>query len=166
MGLKQRSEKFFRGWLPTEPRLQSHSFADPQIKVRQKIQLPKGRILITIGWTALALINLLRGDVMGVLFLWFVTVFGVSLVLDISVLNDKQIKPKRAAALSFAAISLGGAFATVYIFSVSASFFVRALSLGLLMVVHVPLLVAVIAYVWGKKDLSKKLVNWFVLWRN
>jgi hypothetical protein len=161
MGLKQCSEKFFRGWLPTEPRIQSNSIGNPEIKYRQKIQLPKGRILITVGWIVLSAVNLLRGDAMGVLFLWTASVWGVALALDAWVQRGKELKPKLAVALQLAVISLGGTLVTLIVFSVPSTFLLRALSLVLLTVVHVPLLFAVIAYVWGKKELSKKLLNWF-----
>jgi hypothetical protein len=149
------------GWIPKEPSLPSHSIAKSEIKFRQKIQLPKGRILITVGWMVLSAVNLLRGDAAGVLFLWTASVWGVALALDAWVQLGKELNPKLAVALQLAVISLGGTLVTLIVFSVPSTFLLRALSLGLLVVVYVPLLFAVVAYVWGKKDLSKKLMGWY-----
>jgi hypothetical protein len=158
---KNRIKTVTLGWVPKEPTLPIHSIANPEIKFRQKIQLPKGRILITVGWIVLSAVNLLRGDATGVLFLWTASIWGVALALDAWVQLGKELNPKLAVALQLAVISLGGTLVTLIVFSVPSTFLLRALSLGLLMVVHVPLLFAVVAYVWGKKDLSKKLLNWF-----
>jgi hypothetical protein len=149
------------GWIPKEPSLPSHSIANPEIKFRQKIQLPKGRILITVGWIVLSAVNLLRGDATGVLFLWTASVWGVALALDAWVQLGKELNPKLAVALQLAVISLGGTLVTLIVFSVPSTFLLRALSLGLLVVIYVPLLFAMVAYVWGKKDLSKKLMSWY-----
>jgi Na+/H+ antiporter NhaC len=75
------------------------------------------------------------------------------------------MNPKLVVALLLAVISLGGILTTVYVFSVPSSFLLRAVVVGLLAAVHVPLLFAVAAYVYGKKDLSKKLLGWLAMQR-
>lgn len=165
MNLKKTMENRIRGWIPKESSLPSQCIANPESKSRQKIQLPKGRILITLGWIVLSAVNLLRGDAIGVLFLWAVFIFGISLALDIFVLQGKEMNPKLVVALLLVVISLGGVLATAYVFSVPSSFILRAVVVGLLAAVHVPLLFAVVAYVWGKKELSKKLLGWLAMQR-
>jgi hypothetical protein len=81
------------------------------------------------------------------------------LALDVAVWRGKEFNPKLVAALVIAIINVGGAFATLYVFSAPISFLIRVLSLGMLVVAQIPLLIAAIAYVWGRKDLSKKLMN-------
>jgi len=47
----------------------------------------------------------------------------------------------------------------VYIFSMPTSVGARILSVSTLILVHVPILFALIAHLKGKKELSKKLIN-------
>ncbi len=55
--------------------------------------------------------------------------------------------------------SVGGILTNLYIFSVPASLGARIFSLSVLVLVHLPILVALLAYLKGRKELSKKLVN-------
>ncbi|MCW4009994.1 MAG: hypothetical protein NWF05_05175 [Candidatus Bathyarchaeota archaeon] len=160
MNVRKSWKDQIRGWVPKEPRLPSYSIVNPKVRAPQKIQLPKRRLLITVGWIILSAINLLRDDVVGVLFLWTASVWGGALALDALAQLGKELNPKLEVALQLAVISLGGILVALTIFSVPSSFLLRAVMIGLLSAVHVPLLFAVAAYVCGKKELSKKLLNW------
>ena len=102
-----------------------------------------------------------EGNAMGVLFLWLSCVLGLSLTLDILTSHNKQLSLKLMGATCIAVISLGGILANLYIFSMPTSFFTRFFSLLVLILVNLPMFFAVIAYVWGKKELSRKLIGWF-----
>jgi hypothetical protein len=132
-------------------------------------KIPKGEAprmimgtVLVFGNMSLSVSYFLHGDALGALFLWFSSMLGASLALNAAVLRGKEFNPKLVVALTIAIVNFGSAFATLYIFSVPASFLLRAFSLGMLVVAQIPLLFAVIAYVWGKKELSKKLMGWFI----
>jgi len=55
--------------------------------------------------------------------------------------------------------SVGGILTNGYVFSVPASAAARIFSLSVLILAHVPLLGALIAYVKGKREFSKRLIN-------
>jgi hypothetical protein len=169
MTIKKDIENRVRGWLPKEPNMPSRPItASPENKPIPKNKIPKGEVPRMVMWTVMIFCNMslsvnyfLRGDAWGALFLWLSSMLGVSLALDIAVLRGKDFNPQFVAALIIAIVNLGGAFATFYIFSEPTSFLLRALSLGMLVVAQMPLLFAVIAYVWGRKELSKKLMGWY-----
>ncbi len=53
----------------------------------------------------------------------------------------------------------GGILTNLYIFSVPASLEARIFSLSVLVLVHLPVMVALLAYLKGRKELSKRLIN-------
>jgi peptidoglycan/LPS O-acetylase OafA/YrhL len=102
-----------------------------------------------------------EGNTAGAVWLWFSCILGLSLGLDVLVSRGKELNEKFVAGSLLAVISLGGILANLYIFSVPAAFFTRFFSLLVLVLVHVPLLFAAMAYVRSKKELSKKLIDWY-----
>ncbi len=155
------------GWVPKEPHIPNPSVtASPENKPISKNKIPKGEVPKIFMWsvmifcnTSLSVNSFLKGDATGAFFLWLSSILGIYLALDVAVWRGKEFNPKLVAALVIAIINLGGAFATLYVFSAPTSFLIRVLSLGMLVVAQIPLLIAAIAYVWGRKDLSKKLMN-------
>jgi hypothetical protein len=162
MGIKNALENRMRGWFPKEPNLPSFSkTSSRENKYSHKIKPPIGAIsffclfiIQAIGW-------FLEGDVAGVSFLWFSCILGVFIALNILAARGKELNLKLAAGLLVITVSLGGILANLYVFSVPSSLFTRAFSLVMLVLVNVPLLLGILAYVWGKKDLSKKLIGWY-----
>jgi uncharacterized membrane protein YesL len=155
-------EQRIRGWFPTDPNLSSF----PAKNIVIKTKLPKGGLLFCSLFMLISISYFLEGNATGAPFLWISCILGVSLALDILVSRGKELNMKLVMGLILTVISLGGVLVNLYVFSVPSSFLTRALSLLTLALVHVPLLFAVIAYVWGKKELSKKLIGWFSLRRS
>jgi peptidoglycan/LPS O-acetylase OafA/YrhL len=154
--------KRIRGWLPKEPSLPSFPKSTSRKNEHsRKIKLPIGTVLLLSLFMLMSVAQFFEGNATGALFLWFSCILGLYLALDILVSRGKELNEKFVAGLWLAVTILGGTLANLYIFSVPTSFFTRVFSLSVFVIVHVPLLVAVIAYVWGKKDLSKKLIGWF-----
>ncbi len=106
-----------------------------------------------------------EGDAIGIFFLWLSCIFGLYLSLEILTWRGRQLNMKLVASSWLIVTSAGGILTNVYIFSVPASFVARILSLLMLILVHVPILFALIAYLVGKRRLSKKLVNFGYLGR-
>jgi phosphatidylserine synthase len=162
MNLKKYLDNRIRGWLPKEPNLPSFpTTTSRKNEHRHKIKLPIGTVLLLSLFMLMSVAQFFEGNATGALFLWFSCILGLSLALDILVSRGKELNEKFVAGLLLTVISLGGILANLYIFSMPTSFFTRVFSLSVLALVHVPLLFAVIAYVWGKKELSKKLIGWF-----
>jgi peptidoglycan/LPS O-acetylase OafA/YrhL len=149
-----------RGWFPTNPNLTVAAKAS-KVNMPSKFKLPKQTILLFSIFTVTSVGHLLEGNALGATMLWFSCILVVSFVLDILVSRGKDLNIKYSMVLLVAVIVLGGVFANLYVFSVSSSFFIRLFSIIMLVVVSVPLAFAIVAYVWGKKELSKKLVGWF-----
>jgi peptidoglycan/LPS O-acetylase OafA/YrhL len=102
-----------------------------------------------------------EGNAMGALFLWLSCVIGLSLTLDVLTSHNRELNEKLMAGALFVVISIGGILANLYIFSMPTSFFGRVFSLSVFVLIHVPLLIALIAHIWGKQELSRKLIGWF-----
>ena len=100
-----------------------------------------------------------EGNAIGILFLWLSCVIGLSLAFDVLTWQGKELNMKLVAGSWLTVISLGGALTNAYILSVPASLGARVFSLSVLILVHVPLLFALIAYFMGKKEYSERLVN-------
>jgi hypothetical protein len=154
-----------RGWLPNKPNLSFPTTTKPQKTGNHKTKLPIGGILTFCFFTVMSVGYLVEGNAMGLLFVWFACIIGVGFALDILVSHGREFNPKLVMGVLFGVISLGGVLVNLIVFSLPSSGIVRVLSLTMLAVFHVPLLIAVVAYVWGKKDLSKKLINWFAFRR-
>jgi peptidoglycan/LPS O-acetylase OafA/YrhL len=162
MNLKKYLEKRIHGWLPKEPNLSSFPTATSRKNEHShKIKLPIGTVLLLSLFMLMFIAQFFEGNATGALFLWFSCILGLSLALDILMARGKELNEKFVAGLWLLVTSLGGIVANLYIFSMTKSFFTRIFSLSVLALLHVPFLIALIAYVRGKKELSKKLINWF-----
>lgn len=103
------------------------------------------------------------GDPIAALFAWFSAVIAVSIMFDALLLLDKSLSEKLSVGLMLATISCGGVLTNAYILSAPISFGIKAFSLAVLVAIHIPLLVALIAYFRGRSDYSKRLVKtWYL----
>jgi peptidoglycan/LPS O-acetylase OafA/YrhL len=162
LNLKKRLENQIRGWLPKEPNVLGFPTSTSRKNVQsRKIKLPIGMMLFFSFNVVMCIAEFLGGNAAGALFLWLSCILGFYLAMDVLVARGKEFNEKSVAGSLLAVISLGGILANVYIFSAPTSLFTRVFSLLLLVLVHVPLLFAVIAYAHGKKELSKRLMGWF-----
>lgn len=159
MNPKKYLEKRIHGWLPKEHKLPSFSKAASRNNVR-KIKQPIGMMLFLSLFIIMSIVQFFEGNAAAALFLWLSCVLGLSLTLDILTSYNKELNEKLMAAALLAVISIGGILANLYIFSMPTSFFTRIFSLSVLALLHVPLLIALIAYVGGKKELSRKLIRY------
>lgn len=99
------------------------------------------------------------GDPIAALFAWFSAVIAVSIMFDALLLLDKSLSEKLSVGLMLATISCGGVLTNAYILSAPISFRIKAFSLAVLVAIHIPFLVALIAYFRGRSDYSKRLVK-------
>jgi len=163
MNIKKHLENRIRGWLPKEPNLPSFHRATNRKNVQsRKIKFPIVMVLWLSLWITMSIAEFFEGNATGALFLWLSCIIGLSLALDILTSRGKELNEKLMAGSLLVVISLGGILANLYIFSMPTSFFTRIFSLSVLILVHVPLLVALAAYVWGKKELSRSSSGGFL----
>ncbi len=166
MNVKKSLGNRIRGWLPKEANLASFPAQNPKkTNALTKTKLPKSAMLMFSVFTFFSVGYLLEGNAMGALFLWFTCILGVSGALDFSVSQGRELDERLVMGVLLSVISLGGILTNLYVFSVPSYFIVKTISVVVLVLVHVPLLFALAAYAWGKKDLAKKLTGWFSLQR-
>lgn len=121
--------------------------------------------IILIFFTTISIVKFYEGDAVAFLFAWFSIVMATSLVFDMISSLNKEVNEKLMITLMLAVISGGGILANVLILFSSVDLWLKAFSLTILIAVHVPLLVGIIAYFVGKKLFSKKLIEEFYLSR-
>lgn len=126
---------------------------------RRRVKFPVGLVMVLVALIITFVYKSFEGDATGILFLWFSCIIGLSLALDVLTSRGKELNEKLVASSWLVVTSLGGILTNAYIFSVPASLGARIFSLSVLILVHVPILFALIAYLKGKKELSKRLIN-------
>lgn len=161
MDSKNRLQNLFRGWFPQEPGFRSSPTIQTTKNRAPRSKLPRGAILFSIVFLFLSIGQLVSGNLFAAPFLWLAAIVIVAAVLDTLVAFDRAINPKLAISLLVAAISGGGVLVNMVVFSVPSSLFVRGFSVVTLAAVNLPLLIGLIAYILGKKDLSRKTIKWF-----
>jgi phosphoglycerol transferase MdoB-like AlkP superfamily enzyme len=155
---KKYLQNWIRGWLPKEPNFPSLQRATNRNHVRsRKIKVPIGMALFLSLFMINAIVGFFEANAMAALWLWFSCIIGLSLALDILVSRGKELNEKLVGALWLAVTNLGGILVNLHIFTTSTSSFPRILSLSVLALVNVPLLIALFAYVWNKKERARKL---------
>ena len=130
---------------------------------RRKLVFPAYRVLFLFLFISTFVVRSFEGDAIGVLFAWWSSIIGLSLVLDVLVSSGKELNEKLAASSMLVVTSVGGILANVYIFSMPTSVGARILSVSALILVHVPILFAIIAYLLGKRKLSTKFIKTLTL---
>lgn len=128
---------------------------------RRKLKLPQAVLLIV--FVIYASVKFYEADVTALLFTWFSAVMATSLVLDVLSYLNKQVNEKLVVVLILIVISGGGVLVNVAILPSPVDLWIKVFSLALLIVVHIPLLTAVMAYLMGKRTSSKRLVERFYL---
>ncbi|MEM4647616.1 MAG: hypothetical protein QXQ03_04475 [Candidatus Nezhaarchaeales archaeon] len=128
---------------------------------KRKFRFPQ--VILLVFFVGYMFIKFYEGDIVALLFAWFSAVIATSLILDVLATLNKRVDEKLAAASTLIVVSACGVLANVVILSSPASLWIKIFSLAILIAVHVPLLVAVIAYSLGKRAYSKRLVERFYL---
>lgn len=168
MTLKKDLENRVRGWIPKEhdlPRFHIAIAPTKKIKSNYKLKFPFVGALMLIFFALMAFSYLLAGNAVGAVFIWFSCILGFSVGSDIMVQRCKELNEQFMMGLLLGVVTLGGLIVNLYVFSTPTSTITRGLALFMLIVGNIPLLTAITAHALGKKELSKKLLGWFVLQR-
>lgn len=128
-----------------------------------KLRFPFSKVILLLAFSIYSAVKFLEADVIALIFVWFLAVIAASLALDILLLLNKEVNKKLAVASMLIVISGGGSLANTLIFLSSVDLWIKVFSLALLIVIHVPLIVALVIYLLGKKAVSKRLVERFYL---
>jgi len=126
---------------------------------RRKFKFPVAVAVLLFLFVSVFIIGSLEGDAIGIFFLWISCILGLSLSLDILTWRGRELNMKLVVSSRLVVTIVGGILTNVYVFSVPASLVARTFSFSVLILAHVPLLVALIAYVKGKREFSKRLIN-------
>jgi len=125
----------------------------------RKIAFPAYRVWLLLLFISMFVVDSLEHRTLGSLFVWASSIIGLSLVLDILTSWGKELNEKLAITSMLFVTVGGGILANVYVFSMPSSVAARIFSLTVFVLITTPVLFALVAYLRGKKELSKKLIN-------
>jgi len=167
MNLKKNMENRSKGGIPKEPNLpRLHTtITNKEGQSNYKSRFPFVGVLVFIFFTMMAFGYLWDGNARGVVFLWFSCILGFSVGSYFMVQRGKKLNEKVMIGVLLVVETLGGLLVTLYVFSMPASAITRGLALVMLVVGNIPLFTAIIAQALGRKELSERLLGWFVLQR-
>jgi len=126
---------------------------------RQKFKFPTYRVWLLFMFLIMFVVDSFEGHTIGVWFVWSSGIILIILMLDVLESLGKKLNEKLAISSVLIVTSVGGILANVYVFSMPTSVGARIFSVSTLILVHVPILFALIALLKGKKELSKKLID-------
>jgi len=126
---------------------------------RQKYRFPTYKVWLLVLLIGSFVVRSFEGDAIGALFVWFSCIIGLSLAFDIFESQGKMLNEKPVLGSLLFVTVVGGTLTNVYIFSMPTSVAARIFSLSVLILVTMPILFALIAYLMGKRNLSKKLLG-------
>jgi len=126
---------------------------------RRKLRFPAYRVWLLLLFIGMFVVDSLEHRTLETLFVWASSIIGVSLVFDILASWGKELNEKLAITLMLIVAVVGGILANMYMFSTLSNVAVRTFSLTVFVLVTTPVLFALVAYLKGKKELSKKLIN-------
>jgi len=130
---------------------------------RRKLVFPVYRVWLLLLFISSFVVRSFEGDAIGALFVWWSSMIGLFLVLDILESLGRKLNQNLAIGSMIVVTSLGGVLANLYIFSTPTGIGARIFSVSTLILVHVPILFALIAHFMGKRKLSRKLVGKLML---
>lgn len=119
---------------------------------RRRFRFPYHLIILLALFVTYSTVKFFEGDAIAVLFTWFSAIMAVSVTFSTLDFIGRELNEKLALGLILIVISGGGALTNIYIFSTPISPWYKAFSLAVLIAVHIPLLIALIAYFRGKES--------------
>ena len=126
---------------------------------RRKLKFPVYRAWLLLLFISMFVVDSLEGHTLWALFAWASSIIGLSLVFDILTSWGKELNQKLVIGSILIVTVFGGILTNLYIISVPSSIVVRMFSLTVFILIIMPVLIASIAYLKGKKELSRKLIN-------
>ncbi len=133
---------------------------------RRRFRFPFYQVLLLVLFVAYSVVKFLESDVTAFLFAWFSVIMAVNVAFSILDFLNIKLNEKLAASLMFVAISGGGVLTNIFILSTPVSLWIKGFALTVLIALHVPFLIAMMAYFKGKRELSKKLMQDFYSGKN
>lgn len=128
---------------------------------RYKPLLPKAFLLAS--FVIFSVIKFYEANAIALTFAWFSIVMATSLALDALTAVNGEVNEKLAIALMLTAISGVGVPINTVILLSPVDTWIKAFSLSILIAIHVPILVAMIIYLVGRRRTSKELIKKFCL---
>jgi hypothetical protein len=126
---------------------------------RRKLEFPVYRAWLLLLFISLFVVDSLEGHTLWVMFAWASSIIGLTLAFDILASWGKELDQKLVIGSILMVTVAGGILVNVYIFSMPSNVAVRMFFLAVFVLAIAPVVVAFIAYLNGKKELSKKLLN-------
>ena len=130
---------------------------------RRKLSFPAYRAWFLLLLFIVLAVNSLEGGGLQPVFAWLSSIILLFLTLDILISQGKRLNEKLVTSSMLIVTVVGGILANVYIISVPTSVGARTFSLVVFLLMITPFMFALIAHLKGKRELSKKLLNFVYL---
>jgi len=130
---------------------------------RRRFRFPFYKVIFSALLIGYSVVKFFEGNIIAVLFAWFSAIMAVSVILDILVFLERKLNEKLALTLMLIVISGGGVLTNIFIFSSSVGLLIKVFVLAVLIAIHIPFLIAVIARLRGRRKLSGKIIRSFYL---
>jgi len=126
---------------------------------RRKLKFPVYRVWLVLLFIFMFVADSFEGRGLGALFVWAAGIIGLSIVLDVLAYRGKELNEKLAAISTLIVIVVGGILTNAYVFLTPTSVTARIFSLVVFTLLTLPIVFGLIAYLKGKKELSKKFTS-------
>jgi hypothetical protein len=123
---------------------------------------PLSQILVALGFALYSIVKYFEGDPVYTVFLWFTITVGSYAIISFLELRGIFLNQKVLVTLLLLITLGGGILVNIYIFSTSSSFSVRIFSMGTFVLILAVYTLGILASLIGRRDLSKKILNWIL----
>lgn len=123
---------------------------------------PLSQILVALGFALYSIVKYFEGDPVYTVFIWFTITVGSYAIISFLELRGIFLNQKVLVTLLLLITLGGGILVNIYIFSTSSSFSVRIFSMGTLVLILAVYTLGILASLIGRRDLSKKILNWIL----
>lgn len=123
---------------------------------------PLSLILITLVLSLYSIVKYFEGDVAFALFIWFTIIIGSYATTSFLELRGILLNQKILLTFILLITLGGGILVNIYIFSANSSFYTRIFSMSVFILIIIVYALGMLASLIGRKDLSKKILNWIL----
>lgn len=123
---------------------------------------PLSLILGFIATTSLAVAKYLENDPSFAIFSWFAVTIGTYLIISFLEIKEIFLSQRILLSIIFFVTLGGGILVNFYIFVNCSVFFLRILSLSVLLLIALVYSFVIIAYLMGKREWTRKILNWIL----
>lgn len=118
---------------------------------RRRFRFPFHLIILLALFIGYSIIKFFERDAAAFLFTWFSATMAIYVTFSILEFLGREFNEKLALSLMLIVISGGGALTNICLFSMPISLWFKVFSLAVLIAIHIPFIIALMAYFTGKR---------------